>query len=159
MRPTFEPKPLGALMYCTGALSSAAPKSPGSQPPASARADNATIVRRILEPPRGGKPSAVRHAEERVDLLIANDVSEPGSGFGSDTNLMKNATEAINLIAHGYDDAVLWVLADNQRARTFYEMAGWRADGGIKHDTIGGREIEEVRYRLTLERSRVAELV
>ena len=64
-----------------------------------------------------------------------------------------------DLIAHGYDDAVLWVLADNQRARTFYEMSGWHADGGIKHDTIGGREIEEVRYRLTLERSRVAELV
>ena len=64
-----------------------------------------------------------------------------------------------DLIAHGYEQAVLWVLADNQRARTFYELAGWQADGGTKHDSIGGREIGELRYRLTLERSRVAELV
>ena len=63
------------------------------------------------------------------------------------------------LLDHGYDQAVLWVLADNRRARTFYEMSGWQADGGTKHATIGGREVEELRYRLTLERSRVAELV
>jgi ribosomal protein S18 acetylase RimI-like enzyme len=64
-----------------------------------------------------------------------------------------------DLIAHGYDEAVLWVLADNRRARAFYEITGWHADGGTKHDTIGGREVMEVRYRLVLERSRVAELV
>jgi ribosomal protein S18 acetylase RimI-like enzyme len=64
-----------------------------------------------------------------------------------------------DLLEHGYEDAVLWVLADNERARAFYEMAGWQADGGTKHDIIGGREVEEVRYRLTLERSRVAELI
>lgn len=64
-----------------------------------------------------------------------------------------------DLIAHGYDEAVLWVLADNRRARAFYEMSGWHADGGTKHDAIGGRGVEELRYRLTLESSRVAELV
>src|SRR3972149_10262017 len=35
-----------------------------------------------------------------------------------------------DLLSHGYADAVLWVLGANQRARTFYEMAGWPADGG-----------------------------
>jgi ribosomal protein S18 acetylase RimI-like enzyme len=64
-----------------------------------------------------------------------------------------------DLVAHGYNEAVLWVLADNQRARVFYELAGWHADGGTKHDSVGGREVAEVRYRMALERSRVAELV
>lgn len=63
-----------------------------------------------------------------------------------------------DLVDHGYDEAVLWVLADNRRARAFYEMAGWHADGGTKHEPIGGREISEVRYRLALERPSVAEL-
>lgn len=59
-----------------------------------------------------------------------------------------------DLREHGYDEAVLWVLADNQRARTFYERAGWRADGVTKQDTFGGREVTEVRYRIALKTSR-----
>jgi ribosomal protein S18 acetylase RimI-like enzyme len=62
------------------------------------------------------------------------------------------------LMERGYATAMLWVLADNQRARTFYERAGWHADGGTKQDTFGGREVAEVRYRIDLERSRLAEL-
>ena len=54
----------------------------------------------------------------------------------------------------GFDEAVLWVLADNQRARTFYERARWHADGGTKEDNFGGREVTEVRYRTALETSR-----
>jgi ribosomal protein S18 acetylase RimI-like enzyme len=57
----------------------------------------------------------------------------------------------------GYAEAVLWVLADNQRARAFYERAGWRSDGGTKQDTFGGAEVTEVRYRIDLKRSRLAE--
>ena len=64
------------------------------------------------------------------------------------------------LIAHaehelkeqGFDEAVLWVLADNQRARAFYERSGWHADGGSKQATFGGREVTEVRYRVALGR-------
>ena len=55
---------------------------------------------------------------------------------------------------HGYAAAYLWVLADNERARRFYERAGWTLDGS-RTETIGGIELEEVRYRLTLDRSRV----
>jgi ribosomal protein S18 acetylase RimI-like enzyme len=57
------------------------------------------------------------------------------------------------LIEQGYREAMLWVLADNQRARTFYERAGWHADGGTKRDTFGGREVTEVRYRVALDRA------
>jgi len=61
------------------------------------------------------------------------------------------------LMEQGYAQAVLWVLADNQRARAFYERAGWHADGGTKRATFGGREVEEVRYRIALGMSGVNE--
>jgi ribosomal protein S18 acetylase RimI-like enzyme len=61
------------------------------------------------------------------------------------------------LSGQGFSEAVLWVLAGNRRARTFYERAGWRADGGAKQDTFGGREVSEVRYRVALGRAGHAE--
>jgi ribosomal protein S18 acetylase RimI-like enzyme len=57
------------------------------------------------------------------------------------------------LTEQGFDQAVLWVLADNQRARAFYEGAGWHADGGTKQAPFGGREVSEVRYRVALGRA------
>lgn len=60
------------------------------------------------------------------------------------------------LIQHGYEHATLWLLADNDRARAFYEANGWQPDGAVKQDRIGDREVAELRYRRTLERSRVA---
>jgi GNAT superfamily N-acetyltransferase len=47
-------------------------------------------------------------------------------------------------------EAVLWVLATNERARRFYENAGWHADGGEAPHDIGGVEYTVVRYRLRL---------
>ncbi|TWP49962.1 GNAT family N-acetyltransferase [Lentzea tibetensis] len=41
---------------------------------------------------------------------------------------------------------VLWVLAENPRARRFYERHGFVLDGETRVDTIGGREVAEVRY-------------
>jgi ribosomal protein S18 acetylase RimI-like enzyme len=61
-----------------------------------------------------------------------------------------------DLIQHGYDVATLWVLDSNQRARRFYEAAGWYTDGASKVDRLGEIELSEVRYRLELQRSRVA---
>lgn len=53
----------------------------------------------------------------------------------------------------GCGEATLWVLAENRRARSFYEALGWRADGAAKSEQYGGREIAEVRYRRALESS------
>jgi GNAT superfamily N-acetyltransferase len=53
------------------------------------------------------------------------------------------------LAGEGYTTAMLWVLADNPRARRFYEREGWRVDGE-RVDTIRGAEIEEALYRLAL---------
>lgn len=64
-----------------------------------------------------------------------------------------------DLLQHGYSEAILWVLAENVRARYFYEQAGWQADGATKIQQIGGRDLAEVRYRIALDKSRVAALV
>lgn len=48
-------------------------------------------------------------------------------GSGAAAPLMR-ICEA-HLLAHGFTEAVLWVLRDNPRARAFYERAGWRWTG------------------------------
>jgi GNAT superfamily N-acetyltransferase len=49
----------------------------------------------------------------------------------------------------GYRDMVLWVLRDNERARGFYEQAGFSPDGASNVlDGLGG--VVEVRYQRTL---------
>jgi GNAT superfamily N-acetyltransferase len=54
------------------------------------------------------------------------------------------------LVQAGCDEAVLWVLEDNPRARGFYEHHGWRPDGGRKMYEVGGELYPEVRYRRSL---------
>jgi ribosomal protein S18 acetylase RimI-like enzyme len=59
-------------------------------------------------------------------------------------------------LARSYDEATLWVLEDNQRARRFYESAAWRHDGGRKDYERWNVRTPEIRYRkrLSSERSR-----
>ncbi|MGA3352879.1 MAG: GNAT family N-acetyltransferase [Acidimicrobiales bacterium] len=54
------------------------------------------------------------------------------------------------LVSAGYRQAVLWVLADNPRARAFYERHGWHTDGGRKTYEVGGERYPELRYRRQL---------
>ena len=42
---------------------------------------------------------------------------------------------------------VLWVLAENPRARRFYEKHGFAPDGASRVREHGGKPLEEVRYR------------
>ncbi|GAA2626464.1 GNAT family N-acetyltransferase [Streptomyces vastus] len=49
-----------------------------------------------------------------------------------------------------YTQATLWVLEANERARRFYEAAGWRADGATVEDTTGGASLNKLRYRRRL---------
>ena len=50
----------------------------------------------------------------------------------------------------GFRQATLWVLESNERARRFYEAAGWAPDGGRKSDERPGFLLHEVRYRILL---------
>jgi GNAT superfamily N-acetyltransferase len=46
----------------------------------------------------------------------------------------------------GHQDAILWVLGDNPRARRFYELAGWSLDRDSREIHIFGFDVAEVRY-------------
>jgi ribosomal protein S18 acetylase RimI-like enzyme len=59
-------------------------------------------------------------------------------------------THAEIQLASEYTEATLWVLADNPRARRFYERAGWAADGAQKAEERWGVRAPEVRYRKSL---------
>jgi RimJ/RimL family protein N-acetyltransferase len=50
----------------------------------------------------------------------------------------------------GFEEATLWVLEDNPRARRFYEIAGWRPDEIVKEDEFLRTRVREVRYRIEL---------
>jgi GNAT superfamily N-acetyltransferase len=47
----------------------------------------------------------------------------------------------------GASGVTLWVLEGNARARRFYEIAGFAADGADKSATFGGVVLRELRYR------------
>jgi ribosomal protein S18 acetylase RimI-like enzyme len=54
------------------------------------------------------------------------------------------------LAGFGYQQATLWVLDTNARARRFYEAAGFTADGAVKVDESHGFPLTEARYRRAL---------
>jgi len=49
--------------------------------------------------------------------------------------------------ARGVREITLWVLESNARARRFYGVAGFAADGSAKLASFGGVSLSEVRYR------------
>lgn len=69
-------------------------------------------------------------------------------GSGAGRALMESAR--VWLVGAGFRTATLWVLADNVRAREFYEADGWRPDGTVKHDESRGFPVVEVRYDRSL---------
>ncbi|MGW1364814.1 N-acetyltransferase family protein [Streptomyces chartreusis] len=69
-----------------------------------------------------------------------------GTGVGKQLMLAILAT----LGQADYAQATLWVLEDNERARHFYEAAGWRADGAAVEDTTGGASLNKLRYGRSL---------
>jgi ribosomal protein S18 acetylase RimI-like enzyme len=56
-------------------------------------------------------------------------------------------------LARSYDEAVLWVLEENRRARHFYEAAGWTTDGLRGTFERFGVSAAVVRYRKVLSSS------
>lgn len=56
----------------------------------------------------------------------------------------------------GHRTLCLWVLAENHRARRFYERAGFAADGAEESFDVGGVQVPEVRYARRLSASEAA---
>ena len=94
--------------------------------------------------------SATPGEAEVYAIYVMSDCWARGVG----RNLLEHAER--DLRAFGYSEAILWCFAANSRARAFYEKVGWKWDGGTFIHEIGGREVGEVRYRMALDRPRVA---
>jgi len=75
-------------------------------------------------------------------------VSPEAWGQGVGRSLMEASSET--LIAAGFLTASLWVLDTNARAIGFYRALGWRDDGAVKDDIVGGTPIRDLRYQRTL---------
>jgi ribosomal protein S18 acetylase RimI-like enzyme len=74
-------------------------------------------------------------------------VDPAGQGQGAGARLLEAA--ARSLAEAGFTEASLWVFAENNSARGFYEAQGWRHDGSpeaVKSGTFGGARNTEVRY-------------
>lgn len=70
-------------------------------------------------------------------------------GTGVATDLLSHTEDRLR--AEGFAEAVLWVLDDNPRARTFYERFGWTASGIVADfDDYCEVKVPEVEYRKTL---------
>ena len=84
----------------------------------------------------------------RTGELYAINIDPDRWGSGHGRRLLE-AAEA-ELSAVGYDEVVLWVVPGNQRARRFYESAGWVNDGAERTQEILGVIVPEIRYRRAL---------
>ena len=74
---------------------------------------------------------------------------DPGHwGRGIGRALLRRATASLSAL--GYDEAVLWVVPENVRARSLYESEGWVADGAVRTDEVLGVTVTDVRYRRVL---------
>lgn len=63
---------------------------------------------------------------------------------GIGTKLLRASMDG--LFTMGYSDLYLWVLEDNQPARSFYEKNAFSFNGDVMQYVIGGKPLNEVRY-------------
>jgi GNAT superfamily N-acetyltransferase len=98
-----------------------------------------TGPRRHGEGPDAGTPTG-----EVLALYVDPDAW--GTGIG--TSLLADARA--RLAARGFADAVLWVLAGNDRAERLYRSDGWTSDGHLRRVEVWGTPVDELRYRRTL---------
>lgn len=88
------------------------------------------------------------HDVEAAGELMALYVDPPSWGTGTGRALI--AAARARLLDQGFTQAVLWVLAGNDRAQRFYRIDGWTHDGSRRHSTVWGIEVGELRYRRPL---------
>jgi len=66
-------------------------------------------------------------------------------GLGVGRRLLAYGLEELRRL--GLSPVLLWVLVANERARRFYERAGFHADGPVVGFEVGGATLPEMRYR------------
>ncbi|MCU0270082.1 MAG: GNAT family N-acetyltransferase [Acidimicrobiales bacterium] len=108
---------------------------------------DATIVATLHDTVAGFVVTAVEGALpcrcfEVVTLMVDPQRWRQGIGL----ELLRSAERM--LAAAGAAEIVVWVLADNRRARAFYERAGWTWDGLDRTRTILHTDLTELRYHI-----------
>lgn len=93
-------------------------------------------------------PSRDKDAAPRVAEIEAIYVVPDAWRGGIGTALLDAALEELR--ARGYQEATLWVLAENERARAFYAACGFEPDGAEKQLEGIGAGVTEVRLRARL---------
>jgi GNAT superfamily N-acetyltransferase len=96
---------------------------------------------------RGFACAGLEREDGDVGELFALNVDPAAWGAGHGSALLESATA---WLATQWNEAVLWVVDANPRARALYERAGWRADGTERSDEVLGAVVSEVRYRRSL---------
>lgn len=122
--------------------------------------------RRSLEEPRAEWRTWVADEEGRVTAFAVTGPSEDADaepstgevyaiylepdrvGTGLGRELFEHAIA--DLRERGFSVVTLWVLETNERARRFYEVAGWRADGTQTNERVDCEMRPTVRYRVEL---------
>jgi ribosomal protein S18 acetylase RimI-like enzyme len=104
--------------------------------------DAGTVVGFLVAGPAEGDE------DSETGEVYAVNVHPEAWGEGHGRALCAAGTAA--LAEAGFEEVVLWVHRDNERARRFYERVGWRADGGQRRQEVLGAEVPEVRYRRNL---------
>jgi L-amino acid N-acyltransferase YncA len=80
--------------------------------------------------------------------LYAINLAPEHWGRGAGRELLGSVREELERL--GFAEAVLWVHPANRRARRFYEVDGWVADGSERSAEVQGVVVDEVRYRRPL---------
>jgi GNAT superfamily N-acetyltransferase len=123
--------------------------------------DDTRWLHRLTEPPPGWSIVVAEH-DEQVVGFTATGPSRDEQGIGelyaiyvAPHDWSRGAgraliAEAERTLRETYDEATLWVLEDNPRARRFYELGGWSLDGARKAEERWGVRAPEVRYRKRL---------
>lgn len=88
-----------------------------------------------------------REDPTRGELQMIN-VMPDAWGRGVATPLLRNAEQ--ELLEQGFQEAILWVLESNTRARRFYEREGWSVDGTMKEEQRPGFTLHQIRYHRRL---------
>ncbi len=85
---------------------------------------------------------------EGAGELLALYVDPPLWGRGVGRRLIASARD--RLVEQGSTEAVLWVLAGNERTQRFYEIDGWIPDGARRAYQVWETLVDEIRYRRPL---------
>lgn len=93
-------------------------------------------------------PARDEDADHTVGEVFAIYLAPRAWGKGYGRELMSGALARLG--EAGYQQATLWVLDSNARARRFYEAAGFQPDGAVKEDHSRGFGLTEIRYRRLL---------